>query len=142
MSSEPPSGLGERGAAFWSDVMAVYELGMDEVQILTEVCRALDLCNEMQAAIERDGVTVKGSEGQPRVHPAVSQLNSTRTLVGRLLAQLGLPDEDGQTIASPARVRAVRAAGERWGDKRPTGSKVSDAASRAAMARWRRKDGA
>lgn len=136
-----PAGLGERGTAFWRGVTAVYELGIDEIELLTEICRALDMCNEIQAAIERDGYTVEGSEGQPRVHPGISQLNSTRTLLSRLMAQLSLPDEDGSTLSSPARVRAQKASGQRWAN-RPKGSAVSDAASKAASARWRRNDGA
>ncbi len=109
-----PRGLKARGGRFWKSVTAGYELNVDELELLLEVARCLDVCEDLAGAVEGDGLTVAGSVGQPRLHPAVGELRATRALVGRLLAQLGLPDADGQTLDSPVRARARGAANKRW----------------------------
>jgi len=117
-SEVAPRGLQTRGRRFWKDVTAGYALNVDERELLTEVCRSLDGCEALAAAVKRDGLTVAGSTGQLRMHPAVGELRATRALVGRLLAQLGLPDADGGTLDSPLRARARAAARKRWAGER------------------------
>lgn len=131
-----PAGLGTRGRAFWRDTVADYELSRGELELLVEACRALDQCDALRAAVDADGYTVRGSEGQPRVHPAISQLNATRTLLGRLLAQLDLPDPDGESMPSQATIRARKAAQGRW-----AGHNAAKAAGEAKIAELRRHHG-
>jgi len=106
--------LKARGRRFWKAVSAGYELNVDELELLTEVCRCLDDVEALAATVERDGLTVPGSAGQTRVHPAVGELRACRALVGKLLAQLGLPGPDGERLDSPVRARARAAANKRW----------------------------
>ena len=113
-----PRGLKGRGRRFWKAVTAGYELNVDELELLTELCRCLDDVEALAAAVDRDGLTVPGSSGQTRVHPAVGELRATRALLGKLLAQLGLPGPDGETLDSPARARARTAARKRWAGER------------------------
>jgi hypothetical protein len=109
-----PAGLGPRGRGFWRDVLNTYALDLAETQLLTETCRLLDQCEQLQAVLDRDGLTVTGSTGQQRIHPAVGELRACRTALGRLLAQLDLPDPEGDTLASPTSARARKAAQSRW----------------------------
>jgi hypothetical protein len=109
-----PKGLESRGRKFWRDVHATWEFNRDELELVVEVCRLLDTCDRLQAALDDDGVTVRGSTGQTRVHPAVGELRGARLALGRLLAQLGLPDPDEQKMPSPSQERAQRAARARW----------------------------
>jgi hypothetical protein len=109
-----PKGLGARGRAFWRTVQADYDLDVAEIELLVEVCRALDECEALHAVVERDGRTVPGSRGQVVAHPALSELRSTRLMLGRLLAQLELPDEDGSSLPTPLQARGRRAASSRW----------------------------
>ena len=97
---------------------AGYALNTDERELLIEVCRSLDDCEDLAAAVKRDGLTVAGSTGQLRMHPAVGELRATRALVGRLLSQLALPGPDGQTLDSPVRTLARTAANKRWAGER------------------------
>src|SRR4051812_20483854 len=97
---KPPRDLASRGRAFWRKTLATYELSDVESQLLTECCRLLDECEELRVSVEAEGTTVKGSTGQPRVHPALAELRQHRLALGRLLAQLSLPDFDGQTLPS------------------------------------------
>lgn len=100
----------------------MWELNRDEVELLAESCRCLDQLEALREAIDADGVTVPGSEGQPRVHPAISQMNATRGLLGKLLAQLGLPDPEGAAVPSASSVRARKAAESRWSRHTPRGA--------------------
>jgi hypothetical protein len=110
-----PSGLGDRGRRFWRAVLGIYELSRAEVELLAEVCRVLDELDELRALIAEDGMSVHGSTGQRRLHPAVSEIRQRRALLGRLLSQLQLPDpETGQTPQTPAQARARKAARARW----------------------------
>ena len=112
-----PAGLARRGRQFWTKTVAVYSLSDAELELLVEVCRALDQCEDLQAAIATEGITVAGSKGQSRVHPAVAELRQVRLAVGRLIAQLALPDEEGESVPSPTTLRARNAAGARWGHR-------------------------
>ena len=111
----PPPDLARRGAAFWRSTCAVFELNDSESRLLHECCRIIDELDQLRAAIVADGVTVKGSQGQPVAHPALAAASSHRALLGRLLAQLNLPYEDDESVLlSPSRVRSTRAAQVRW----------------------------
>jgi hypothetical protein len=109
-----PDGLQERGERFWRDVTARWELERDDIELLLEVCRSMDLAESLAAVLAAEGPMTVGSSGQPRPHPAIGALNATRSLIGRQLAQLGLPDEEGSTIASPLSAQTSRAAVARW----------------------------
>jgi hypothetical protein len=96
-SPRTPEGLGPRGGRFWRQAHRGYDFTASETELLTEVCRALDELEAMAA-----------SETAPR------DLATARTTLGRLLAQLGLQDEDGGTLPSPGTTRARAAARQRW----------------------------
>jgi len=110
----PPKDLAARGRAFWRRTLDVFELSEVEMELLRECCRLLDECESLRVSVERDGTTVKGSTGQPRVHPALGELRQHRLALGRLLAQLSLPDEDDKALATPVQARARKAARTRW----------------------------
>ncbi len=112
MSTKPaaPPGLAVRGRRFWVAVVTEYEISPAELEILAEACRSLDTIDALQAAVDSDGVTVPGSTGQTRIHPAVGEIRQLRLAVARLLQVIGLPAEEPK----PATARAERAAHRRW----------------------------
>lgn len=97
---EKPDGLGQRGSAFWERVVDEYEPAIDDLELLTETCRTLDLVEELQGRLSEKGV--------------VTEIRLQRQLLARFLVQLGLPDEEGETMPSPASERGRRAAESRW----------------------------
>lgn len=117
----PPTGLGKRGRLFWRDVTVGFDLERDELELLTEICRQLDLVELLEATLTAEGVTTEGSRGQTRLHPVVQALNAGRQLLQRQLSQLGLPDTDDSAVASPASVQARKAAQARWRNHTPRG---------------------
>lgn len=113
----PPADLSARGRKFWRTTAANYELSDVETELLIECARLLDECESLRNAVKTDGVTVTGSAGQPRVHPALSELRSHRLALGKLLAQLSLPDEASAVLLSPAQARGRKAAQARWANQ-------------------------
>lgn len=112
-----PSGLRARGRRLWRMVTADFDLSLSERELLTEACRCLDNCERLEAALRTEPLTVAGSRGQTVAHPLAAELRSERTLLTKLLGQLGLPDDtdegnpwDNLTASQRAR-KAVRV---RW----------------------------
>jgi hypothetical protein len=117
----PPTDLSVRGRAFWRSTVRVFELSDVELELLKECCRLLDECESLRDAVRADGTTVAGSTGQTRVHPALGELRQHRLALGRLLAQLALPDEGDERLLSPASARGRKAAQTRWASSRRKG---------------------
>jgi len=103
-----------RGAAFRSAALEAFDLSATESQLLDEVAATLDEIDALAAAVAVEGVTVAGSTGQTRTHPAVGELRQHRLALSRLLAQLSLPDVEGEALPSLVQVRGRRAAAQRW----------------------------
>lgn len=114
-----PADLAERGKRFWRQVWKEYDLNVDEVELLAEACRTLDECDRLRQRVATDGDTVPGSTGQLRLHPALVELRLARAGLGKLLAQLGLPDlETGDAPQTAAQRRSSAASQARWKAKR------------------------
>jgi hypothetical protein len=120
----PPSDLAarSRGRRFWQRIVGEWELTAPELELLAQACRTLDELEALRRAVKREGATVKGSRGQRRAHPALSELRLGRGELRRLLDALGIPtavtasgEVDG--VVSLASRRGTKAAQARW-DKR------------------------
>ena len=110
----PPADLADRGRRFWSTTVATDELTDTALSLLVEVCRLMDEAEALRQAVAEQGMTVLGSAGQRRVHPALGELRQHRLALGRLLSQLALPDEDGESLPTPLQARGRQAASKRW----------------------------
>lgn len=111
-----PSGLGDDGSLLWDSIIPKYDLRPDELRILLDACREADLIGRIQAELEVSSLVSTGSMGQEVASPFVSEIRQHRAILKTLLAQLKLPDTPAQS-----------------GHKRAS---VSDAARKAARARW------
>ena len=115
MSERPPPApkdLHDRGKRFWRRQVKEFRFSDTELELLTEACRTLDLCEALQATIQAEGPLSEGHGGQPVSNPAAREVRQQRLTLGRLLAQLNLPTEDA--IPSPTSIRARKAAKSRW----------------------------
>lgn len=88
---EPPEGLRDRGKALWFDVQSRYQLEYHEELLLIEMCRSVDLLDELTALVERDGVQ---NQRTGRIHPAAIEARQLRIAFARLAAALRLPAGD------------------------------------------------
>lgn len=100
---------------------AVYELTAPERRLLAEACATIDTLAALGEVVEAEGVTAEGSKGQTVTHPAVAEARQQRLALGRLVAQLALPDPEGGTIRTASQVGAQAAAQARWRGSRRGG---------------------
>jgi hypothetical protein len=100
-----PRGTGISGARLWRDVTRRYELEENEMILLRQAVRTVDMLDKLAAAIDRDGPTIDG-----RMHPAVRESRQQQIVLARLLAALRLPtgDEDEQPPLRPQRRSGAR----------------------------------
>ena len=118
----PPVGTRAAGRRLWLAVVAEFELAEHELVLLREAVRLTDRLDVLDRTLRRDGLTVEGSKGQPRTHPALTEARGCQLVLARVLAALRMPagDEEAarpqrRTIrgvygvgGGPARIRVVR----------------------------------
>jgi hypothetical protein len=113
-----PSGLRFAGSKLWRDVTSTYVLRVDELAVLESAARTVDTIAGIDQAMEGEPMIVKGSQGQLREHPLISEGRQQRAALARLLRQLALADVDAEMglVGADARSSAGRAlARQRWG---------------------------
>lgn len=115
-----PQGLAKAGRKVWRQVADAYQLEDFNAAELTQLelaARTMDLVAELAEQVDQEGLTVKGSQGQRRAHPALGELRLQRKLAADLLRQLGLDQADDVDAALPSvrSQRATQAARKRWG---------------------------
>lgn len=108
-----PRGLGKAGRDLWKAVVADFDPSPVEARVLGQAAATLDVIASLEAQVEVDGVMVRGSQGQPVLHPAVAEARQQRQAFGRLLAQLDF-EGDGESVVSMESARARKAAQARW----------------------------
>lgn len=120
MSAQPtphpaPAGLDKPGLALWCEVLQGYGLRVDELRLLEEACRTVDVLARLVDALQDAPLTVAGSMGQMREHPLLAEARQQRIVLARLLAQLKLPEEDElHSVSSNRSTLARHAAQSRW----------------------------
>ena len=110
MTTKKPQGMfGAAGSALWDSVTDVLVLDAHEQQLLIELCRTADTCQQLQEVVDRDGVIADSSQGV-RAHPALQELRQQRIAFARLVSALGLPSgmRDVEKHVQRIRPRAVR----------------------------------
>jgi hypothetical protein len=112
-----PAGLGTAGKALWRRLVDAYEFGPGELAILAVAARQADDVAALEALIADEGLIVTGSQGQPRLSAAITEVRQGRLALGRLLGQLSLPDESDRPLTA-ASLQAKKAADARWSRKR------------------------
>lgn len=123
MAKRPPAGLREAGRALWRDVLADladgWELDARELHMLKRACRCADELERLDAAVDAEGVTVKGSRGQLVVNPGLSEARQLRLAQLRLLSAIEVVDPvTARRAATPAQARGRHAAESRWAHRR------------------------
>lgn len=111
---DPPEGLGSKALVVWSEVSDAYDLRVDELRVLEDACREIDLIERLEAELRGAELIVVGSMGQPVANPLVQELRQHRGVLARLLGWLKLPDEEAPAKGN-ASASARQAAMARWG---------------------------
>lgn len=108
-----PAQLKAKAKRLWTDVTEAYDLRSDELRILEDACREVDIVERLEAEFRTEPTMVKGSMGQLVASPLLQELRQHRAVCARLLGMLKLPDEDGRARESVSN-NARKAANARW----------------------------
>lgn len=124
MTAKPkaPAGLAARGKRLWTSTVDTFVLRDDELVILTQLCRTVDLLDRLEVEVRKVPLTITGSKGQERLHPVLAEVRAQRLAAADLCRRLGLDDvadsgDDGKPLPTPKQVRARNAAQARWGHR-------------------------
>lgn len=119
MASTPrlPRNLSTASRRFWRSIMAKYELREDELRLLEDACREMDLIERFEAQLATTDLVVAGSQGQPVASPLAQEVRQHRSVLARLLKQLELPSEGGAAAGGSRSAAGRSLAAARWGGK-------------------------
>jgi hypothetical protein len=96
-----PRKLGAHGMALWCSVMTEYGIrDIGGIEILAQICAALDTAEACADQIRVDGVTVY-VKGIPRSHPSLREEIACRSFITRNLQRLGLNIETLKPVGRP-----------------------------------------
>ena len=90
----PPPDLSAASAAAWpgltSDLEVATGASAVDLALLADLLRACDRLAQLRELLERDGLTVTGSQGQVRPHPVLAVESALRREVAQGWDRLGL----------------------------------------------------
>jgi|SRR5450755_1858650 hypothetical protein len=99
--TSPPRALGKHGHALWDKVMSEYQIAdSGGVEILLQICSALDRAEELAEQLGREGCTII-IKGVPREHPCLKGELANRAFICRGLQRLGLNVEAVKPVGRP-----------------------------------------
>lgn len=124
MANTRPSGLGAKSRRVWDDITGSFDLRADELRVLEDCCREIDLIERLEEALAGSDLLVEGSMGQPVASPLVQEVRQHRGTLARLFASLKLPEDVGAAgQAQQERSSAARKAAQaRWGTGKRRGA--------------------
>lgn len=114
---KPPAGLEKAGKRVWREILAEFDLDARELLVLEQAARQADAVTALEAEIDESGLVSRGSRGQMRLSTSVTELRQARLAVAKLLSELALPDDEGQTASGR---HARKAAEARWSSSTTT----------------------
>jgi len=96
----PPVGLGPPERKFWGEIVGVWKLDEQALEILRTACWAKFREREARARLECDGAVVTDRFGQQKVHPSVLIERDAQGIFLRSMQALKL-DVEGPAGRSP-----------------------------------------
>lgn len=113
-----PRHLGEYGTKLWLDCAPPkYTMRPDELRLLTECCREVDIIDRLEDALRDDDLMVAGQGLRNMVvNPLVSELRQHRATLTTMFRALQLPDSSSGVAQKRQLVseQNTKAARTRW----------------------------
>jgi P27 family predicted phage terminase small subunit len=101
---EPPRRLGQFGRSLWDRVQSEFRIvDVGGVELLAQICAALDRAESLAEAINEDGATYRTRAGVPKAHPACKDELAARAFIARNLERLGINVEPVKSVGRPGR---------------------------------------
>lgn len=86
-----PAGLTPAAARVFAATVKAFEMpDAHSLAVLESACRSLSRAEQLDALVDAEGMTTRGSRGQTVLHPAIAEARQCRLAAGRLLGSLGL----------------------------------------------------
>jgi phage terminase small subunit len=82
-----PSTLGKAGAGLWRRVVAEYEVGPGEAELLEAACIQWQRIHDAEALVAADGLVIDGARGRT-AHPAIAVSRDASRLLAALVRHL------------------------------------------------------
>jgi hypothetical protein len=110
--SDPPQDLSEASRTRWTglaaDLAVLGAASEAALLVLADTLRLSERADALARAIAEEGVTVDGSQGQRRPHPALALERELRRDVAERLTRLGLVDVNYSfRIGADGRIRGL-----------------------------------
>jgi phage terminase small subunit len=86
-----PAKLKASGKSLWREMTATYQFSPSELATLRQACFTVDLIDDINAELAKDGLTVIGSTGQLRANPLIAAISDNRRTLEILFRDLALP---------------------------------------------------
>lgn len=111
-----PAKLGPRARRLWRDVTGTYQLRPDELALLEDACREVDIVDWLDVELRDAPLYSTGSAGQPVANPLLAEIRQHRNTLTSLLRSLKLPDDpsDARSGPSAASVAGRALVNNRW----------------------------
>lgn len=90
--SEVPEGLGNAGAALWTDVCKERVLSAANKILLLNACRIADNLDRLNDATPAHRVVSENHLGTECIHPTISEFRQQVTALQNILSKLGVAD--------------------------------------------------
>ena len=110
-----PNGLSTSAQKVWRETLAVYELDEHEYPTLEAACRELTLIEKIDKELDGSKLIVRGSMGQDVANPLLAEVRQHRAAYIAFMKALRLPEGESAEVSSPRSEAARKAAQARWG---------------------------
>lgn len=90
----PPKDMSEGARREWkglaADLVAAGTLAASDLRALRLLSEVLAQIGTLEAVLAKEGLTIPGSTGAPKAHPAIAGLAQARAMAHRLLSDFGM----------------------------------------------------
>jgi hypothetical protein len=84
-------GLGAAARRLWDVTLERFELSAHEQIMLREICKTIDIIEDLTKIVEAEGVVQQKTFRDIAVHPVLTQLRAQRLCLSKLVKDLRLP---------------------------------------------------
>ena len=97
--------MGADATRFWEGAIEAYDLRVDKVRILKDICREIDLIERIERELKGAPTMVTGSMGQQIANPLFGEARQHRATLATLIKSLNLDGLKSNTASASGRSR-------------------------------------
>jgi P27 family predicted phage terminase small subunit len=89
-AQKPPKHLRAATSAWWSEILAEFDLDSHHVRLLTKACESWDRSEQAREGLLKHGLTFEDRFGSPHERPEIAIERDSRLAFARLIREIGL----------------------------------------------------